>query len=354
MRKIRVLHILNTGSFSGAENVAISIIEKMNEVAEGIYLSKDGSIRSVLERKKIAFYPVGKLSVGVLKNAVSEIKPDIIHAHDFTAGIISALSINKIPIINHLHNNSPWIKKFSWKTILFGMVAIRFKKILSVSSSIMDEYRFGKYFQSKLTVIGNPFSVQELQKKAKQAEIKSGYDIIFLGRLSEPKNPIFFLEIVKSLIEKLPRVKISMIGDGELRQQVEDKIVELGLSDNIVLYGFLENPYGILNASKLLCMPSIWEGFGLAALEALTLKMPVIAMPVGGLVDIIDSSCGKFCDSKEDFVKELYHLLTVDEDYKRKSNNAYIRAKKFDNVKGYMNILRELYYSLDKERIGTK
>ena len=183
MRKIRVLHILNTDSFSGAENVAISIIRETSEEAEGIYLSKDGNIRKILDRKKIAFYPIEKLNVRVLKNAISELEPDIIHAHDFTAGIISVFSTNKIPIINHLHNNSPWIKRISWKTILFGMTCTQFKKILTVSNSIMDEYIFGKYFQRKVIVIGNPFSIQKIQKKSEYAEIKLKSDIIFLGRL---------------------------------------------------------------------------------------------------------------------------------------------------------------------------
>ena len=47
-----------------------------------------------------------------LKKAIEKIQPDIIHAHDFTAGILAASLINRIPIINHLHNNSPWLKKY--------------------------------------------------------------------------------------------------------------------------------------------------------------------------------------------------------------------------------------------------
>ncbi len=347
MRKIRVLHILNTDSFSGAENVAISIIRETSEEAEGIYLSKDGNIRKILDRKKIAFYPIEKLNVRVLKNAISELEPDIIHAHDFTAGIISVFSTNKIPIINHLHNNSPWIKRISWKTILFGMTCTQFKKILTVSNSIMDEYIFGKYFQRKVIVIGNPFSIQKIQKKSEYAEIKLKSDIIFLGRLSKPKNPFLFLDVINDLAKILPNIQAVMVGDGELRVQIESRIYELNLEKNVTLYGFQENPYGLLDAGKILCMPSLWEGFGLAALEALSLGKPVIATPVGGLVEIIDSTCGKLCITKEDFVKELYHLLTVEEEYNAKSSGAYIRAKKFDNVQKYMNILKELYCSLD-------
>ena len=112
-------------------------------------------------------------------------------------------------------------------------------------------------------------------------------------------------------IQREMPVKAVMIGDGELREIVEEKIQELGLEEIINLKGFLENPYEVLQKCKVLCMPSRWEGFGLAAVEALALGVPVVATEVGGLPGIIDESCGKLCDSKETFVEEIGSLLSL-------------------------------------------
>ena len=110
-----ILHILNTGSFSGAENVVISIInefQKRNiENIELIYVSLEGSIRKRLEKEKIKYEPIKKMSVGEIKRVIKKYNPDIIHAHDFTASIICAVSAKKIPVISHIHNNCPWLKK---------------------------------------------------------------------------------------------------------------------------------------------------------------------------------------------------------------------------------------------------
>ena len=77
-----ILHVLNTGSFSGAENVVISIInefQKRNiENIELIYVSLEGSIRKRLEKEKIKYEPIKKMSVGEIKRVIKKYNPDII------------------------------------------------------------------------------------------------------------------------------------------------------------------------------------------------------------------------------------------------------------------------------------
>ena len=131
--------------------------------------------------------------------------------------------------------------------------------------------------------------------------------------------------------------------DGELREIVEEKIQELGLEEIINLKGFLENPYEILQKCKVLCMPSRWEGFGLAAVEALALGVPVVATEVGGLPGIIDESCGKLCDSKETFVEEIGSLLSDSELYRKKISGANKRAEELDNIDQYISDMINVY-----------
>lgn len=346
MKKVKVLHILNTGSFSGAENVVITIINNMAKFVDAIYLSPDGSIRNHLEENNISFYPIEKLTVSNLKKAINTINPDLLHAHDFTAGIVSSLSTRKIPIINHIHNTPPWMKKLTLKSIIYGISCIQYKWILTVSSSIIREYVFGEYINSKSTMIGNPLQIQTIREKAIVAKLKEPSDIVFLGRCSRQKNPFLFLDIINDLTKLLPDIQAIMVGDGELRQQTEFRILELGLENNITLYGFQENPYGLLNAGKVLCMPSLWEGLPIAALEALSLGKPVIASPVGGLVDIIDPTCGQLCNTKEAFINELHQLITNATYYQSKCNGAYKRIIEQNNLPNYIHTIYTIYNSI--------
>ena len=85
------------------------------------------------------------------------------------------------------------------------------------------------------------------------------------------------------------------------------------LQNVIKIKGFMENPYGILNASKILCMPSVWEGYGLVAVEALALGIPVVSTGVGGLPGIINNSCGKICNITDEFISIIVELIELEQ-----------------------------------------
>lgn len=195
---MKVLHVLNTNSYSGAENVAITIINHMPDV-ESIYLSLNGPISEILKKNNIQHYAVDKLSIKSLKKAIRELKPDIIHAHDYTASILCALCFPKAKIISHIHNNSPWIKSYGIYSWAYLFSSFFYKKILTVSDSIEKEYVFGKFIKNKIECIGNPTDIELIHQKSIEYTIDKKYDLIFLGRLTAPKNPKLLLEVFNDL-----------------------------------------------------------------------------------------------------------------------------------------------------------
>lgn len=345
MEKI-ILHVLNTGSFSGAENVVITIIKEFKkQKIEGykfIYVSLNGNIRKRLQEENIIFEPIKGVSVSEIKRIIKKCAPDIIHAHDFTASIICALAAGKIPVISHIHNNSPWIKKICKNSIAYGLSCIKYQYMFGVSGAVFKEFIFGNFFQNKEKILGNPINVKDIQEKAREAKEKEGYDIVFLGRLSIQKNPLAFLQIVSEVSKKIA-VQVVMIGDGELREEVKSEIKKRGLNNIIDMKGFMNNPYGILQSSKLLCMPSKWEGYGLSAVEALSLGTPVICSRAGGLPGIVNNCCGKICDEKNEYIEEIVALLSDEIELKRKQEVALLRAKELDNIKSYVEGLHCMY-----------
>ena len=343
----RVLHILNTSSYSGAENVIITLIEGFrsffSEKIDFVYVSYDGSIREVLEKHNISFEPIYAMSLSEIKRVKKKYKPDIIHAHDFTASIICAAASGRTPVISHIHNNSPWIKKLCINSITYGLSCIKYKKILGVSASVFDEYVFGELIRTKAEVIGNPIDVSKIQRHADEADDNDAFDVVFLGRLSEQKDPMRFIDIINDVKNNYPDISAVMVGDGVLRQQAEEKIQRLNLGNNITLKGFVSNPYGILKNSKMLCIPSKWEGFGLVAVEALALGKPVLAAPAGGLPGIVTEACGGVFGSDEEFADEIVKLLEDEEYLIRKENRALERAEEIDNIEEYIEHIGNIY-----------
>ncbi len=337
----KIMHILNSSAYSGAEKVAITIIKNMPQEYKCCYVSPKGSIKKQLEKNDILYFGVDKLSVGELKKLLKEYKPDVIHAHDCRASVISAAVHRKIPIISHLHNNDPRSKKWGLYSIMYTLSIPHFQKILLVSQSVYQEAVFGTAMEKKYCIIDNPIICKEVIKNERKK-----YDIAFVGRLTEQKNPLRFLELVKKIWFIFPEIKAVMIGDGELDKECHQKIKELELIENVVMTGFLEQPEEVLQNAKILFMPSKWEGFGLVATEALACGVPVLAADVGGLSVIVNDSCGRLCSSDLDFVDETCKLLTDEKYYIEKYKGALLRAQQLNNLDEYMERLISIYGGL--------
>lgn len=345
-KKKTILHILNSNSFSGAENVVLSIICNLRNDYDFVYMSRDGSIRKILEQYQIKHCLVSKLSVGEIKDAVKKYQPDVIHAHDFTAGILSAATFTKIPIISHIHNNSPWLQSYGVYSFLYLASTVRYRDILTVSDSVMNEYVFGKYLKKKTSVVANPVDMNSVRERAAAAELCDESDVAFFGRLTEAKNPMLFLDIMNLLVQMDSTITCAMIGDGDMRKQVEDRIKELHLMDHVRMYGFQENPFGLIKNTRVVCMPSLWEGFGLTAVESMALAKPVVAAKVGGLVDIVNETCGNFCEQAKDYADTIYRYLTEEELLKKKSMGAIKRAEELDNLNDYIQEIKTIYLKM--------
>ena len=101
MNKIKVLHILSSKTYNGAENVVCqinSMLQGTEDNIELIYCSLDGPVRSHIEENRIRFIPVSKIAKKEIARVIREVKPDIIHAHDMRAGFVAALACGKIPL----------------------------------------------------------------------------------------------------------------------------------------------------------------------------------------------------------------------------------------------------------------
>ena len=240
-----------------------------------------------------------------------------------------------------MHNNSPWIKKVNLNSIALLLASLRVKKFLTVSDAIKNEYIFSRFISKKIENIGNPVSVYDVISKIPK-NIEKKYDICFVGRLTKAKNPIKFIDIISNIKKNIPYINVIMLGDGELREECEKKIYRNKLQNNIELKGFVDNPYTYMAQSKVFCLTSDWEGYGLVVFEALALGLPCIVSNVGGLVDLVDEQCGVLCDTENDYISSINSILSND-NYKKMELNAKNRARKLDNKERYMNRIKELY-----------
>lgn len=218
---MKVLHLLSTSKFSGAENVACQIIKMISndDRFDMVYCSPDGDIRNRLIEKGIKFRPLHSLSVSNVKKAIQEQNPDIIHAHDMKARFIAALACGKIPLVSHIHNNAYNSRGISLKSMAYTFAGFKSKHIFWVSDTSFSGYFFHNIFKNKSSVLYNIIDVDALIENMKKDNTEYDYDIVYVGRLTYPKNPQRLLKVLKQAIGKKPDLKIAIIGSGELENE---------------------------------------------------------------------------------------------------------------------------------------
>ena len=340
----KILHLLKTGEYSGAENVVCQIIKIFqNENYEMIYSSPYGVIEKALKQREIQYIPMKKFNRQTLRDNLKTNQINLIHAHDPGACVLAAFSTIKIPIIAHVHGNHDNMKVFSLKSLLFLLASIRFKKIIWVSESALKEYFFYKLIKKKSIVMVNVINAEEVREKANKRNEKK-YDCIYLGRLSDEKNPLKAINIMERVIKKNPKYKCAIVGDGVLRDKCEKLAEQLKIQDNIDFRGFVDNPYPILKSSSVLLISSKYEGTPMNALEAMCLGKPIVSTPTDGLLKLIEfEETGYYSEDEDKLALFLDELFSNYQKRKQMENKAKNRFEKINNLSLYKKNLLQIY-----------
>ena len=157
--------------------------------------------------------------------------------------------------------------------------------------------------------------------------------------------------IFGKILKKVPS-KLLMVGDGPERVNCEQLCRELGICEHVRFLGKQEAVEEILSVSDLFMMPSESESFGLAALEAMACKVPVISSNTGGLPELSINGVTGFMSNVgdvEDMAANAVYILEDDNRLNQFKENALNRAKEFD-----LSLILPQYVNYYLEVIGSK
>ena len=328
---MKVMHVLNSRIYSGAEKVVCQIIHAFAGEIEMVYCSPESDIvRQMVEGQGVTYLPIKTMSVSELSRVIREQKPDLIHAHDMRAGLFSALSCGKIPLISHIHNNAYDARGLSPKTVGYLLAGFRAKHIFWVSQSSFDGYAFHGLFAQKSSVLYNVIDTDEIYAKLSQDTNTYDYDMIYVGRLTYQKNPQRLLRLCARLKQDKPDLKVAIVGTGELEDELKALCRELNLEDTVYFLDFQPNPIKMVADSKAMILTSRWEGTPMCALEAMALGTPVVSTPSDGMKDLLtDGISGYLTEDDEQMAEDLLKIFTQPEHRQLLAENA---RKKFDSL----------------------
>jgi len=340
---MKVLHVLASNRYSGAENVVCQTIKMFENEVEMVYCSPNGPIRESLEEREIQFCAIDKLNKKNLKKIVNEFKPDVIHAHDFRAAIVCSKFYKQAKVVATIHGNKKDMNKLSIKSVIFNFFSRRINKIIWVSKSCFNDYYFNSKVKDKSIVLPNIISIHEILKRVDGNQSKH-YDVAFLGRLVEEKNPTRLIHIANLITKKKKNFKMVIIGDGPYRTEMESLVKEYGIGNNIEFKGFLTNPFKILAESKVLLMTSIMEGTPMCCLESQALGLPIVSTKTDGLVELIENGTNGFLyDEDEEACEIIVNILKDEKFLSELIQNSKNISKLHNDESNYKSKLFKIY-----------
>jgi N-acetyl-alpha-D-glucosaminyl L-malate synthase BshA len=227
--------------------------------------------------------------VSKLAEIITSYNLDIVHAHYAVPNAASAYLAKKIcndtaKLVTTLHGTDSYLvgRHPSYKAVT--QFSIQHSDALTAVSEYLKDRTLTEFDISReLVVIPNftdPQRFRRLEKKDEQKIISHSSNFRAIKRIPD------IIQVFKILSEKVD-CKLTLIGNGPEQPKAKSMVKNLGLSKRVEFLGNVKNVQEILGKSDLFLLPSEDESFGLAALEAMSCEIPVVASNVGGLRELI-------------------------------------------------------------------
>ncbi|MFC4991792.1 glycosyltransferase family 4 protein [Rubritalea tangerina] len=313
MRK-KIAHLQLLPMLSGVQRVSYQELAHLDEGIEAHILCKErGELVTELEAVGVSFRGIPSLQRAIhpwkdfqafcqLYSLFKSEEYDVVHTHSSKTGFLGRLAakLAGVPCIVHtIHGFAFPAAKSKFEYIVYWLLEWIAGRCCDVVIALTESDRLicTKSLgidESSVRLLPNAvdrtvyYPVNELDRSSLRKSVLSE-DVdevvaVMVGRMWEQKAPELFVRAAIRAFEQSGnlRLKLYLVGDGELRNGLEKEVAEAGLSERIKFLGWRSDVPDILRASDIFVLPSRWEGMPLAILEALATKLAVVVSDIPG------------------------------------------------------------------------
>jgi len=313
MKKITVLHLIDSLPREGAEMVIYDLIQQGDRSGFNYLvcsLTRGGGVGEMLVRIGVPVFLLNRHSrwdrkaFRGLLDIIRREKIDIIHTHLFSSHLWGALgalfSSRNVCLFRTEHNMSEW--KNSGRRLIDRFLLSRAERVVAVSDpvarSLAEQCRCP---ERKLTVIENGLNLNRLKPASHPQKLREelgveeeDYLVGTASALTEKKGHRFLLAAAEKILKKRTNVYFLLMGEGELEAELRSAISEKNLDNRVFLLGSRSDATEIMSLLDVFVLSSIREGLSIALLEAMALGRVPVVTAVGGSVDLIEDGISGF------------------------------------------------------------
>ncbi|MDP8235177.1 MAG: glycosyltransferase [Candidatus Erginobacter occultus] len=301
-----VLHIIDSLPREGAEMVVYDLVQQGDRGEFDFLvcaLTRGGGVAEMLETIGVPVFILGRKSFLDLSGfrrllgLIRERRVDVIQTHLFSShlwGWAAALFFPRVRLLRTEHNMSEW--KNPLRRALDFLLSFRTDRFIAVSApvrqSLISRCRIDP---GKVEVIVNGLNTDRLRPGSdpesfwRELKLPAAAKIVVTAAALTPKKGHrYLLAAAELVVSRRADAYFLLLGEGELRGELEKEIRERGLAGRVLLLGSRPDAVEIIGRGDLFLLSSIREGLPISLLEAMALKRPVVATSVGGCPDLIN------------------------------------------------------------------
>ena len=384
--KLRVLHIITRLDRGGSsENTLLTVagLDKERYVvtlASGPSTEDIGPTQVKAQHGGVVFLQVPHLRRAIcplddmvammeLYRLVRQGRYEVVHTHTSKGGVLGRIvaRLAGVPIIVHTPHGHVF---HGYYGKLVSRLFIRIERwaagftdriITLTERGARDHVDYGVAPPSRFTVIHSGVEFPALDSPSRESGRREALgigssDFVYgtVGRLEPIKGHSVLIEAFARVVQELSNAKLLMIGDGELRQELEGLARGLNVSPRVIFAGWREDVGELLRLMDVFVLPSHNEGMGKALVEAMHAGLPSIASNVGGIPEVVeDDKQGVLVapGSSESLAREMIVLAQNCDKRRRLGAASSEKARRFSEVEMVTKI-EELYETLARERLN--
>jgi glycosyltransferase involved in cell wall biosynthesis len=312
---ISVCHVAVADLWAGAEVQLKVLLAKLAEkpaLRLSVVLFNQGKLEKEIEKLGIGVtvfsedkWASPRLFLNLIRQ-FKQAKVQIVHTHKYKDTILAApaAKLSGVPYVvrtvHGLREPFPGIKAMRmnvYEALEHTVLRCCVDSVVGVSSQVEAKYRG----ICKTSCIRNGIDLKEsvMQRERQQLRLNLGVDsetclIGTVGRLAAVKGLQYLLTAVQNLLSQHINVKLLIVGDGEMREELESQASRLGISAHAMFLGHRDDTQDLLTSMDIFVLPSLSEGVPMALLEAMAASRPIVASRVGGIPEIVTNGVEGF------------------------------------------------------------
>lgn len=228
--------------------------------------------------------------------------PEVIHAHEYPAGILALClgRLTRAPVVVSEHNSAFPRGILERRDLLRAKIVFRRSAVVTPVSA--DLARFLAPLTRRTPVITVPNTVDPRvfspARRGLERRPAGRLVLVTVGQVIEVKGHRHLIDALDMLSQDGVDAEVHIVGEGDLRERLEQHASDLGLADRVTFHGYLAKPQiaELMRHADIFVLPSLWENMPCVVLEAIASGLPVVASRVGGVPEVVDSDVGLTVD----------------------------------------------------------